>query len=492
MRAARRIPAFLLLSVSVAVLLGCTVGPNFERPAAPVVMRYTEQPLPPETVSAAIQGGDAQRFLEGADVPGQWWTQFASQALNQLVEMALAGNPNLEAAQASLRAARENYVATAGGLQPQVDARGGIQRERQINRGDTFDLFSASVDVSYAVDAFGGLRRGVEAAGAQEENTRFELEATYLSLISNVVVTAIQQASLRAQIASQLDIINAQSQQLDLLNQQFELGAVARGDVLQQQAQLAQTQASLPPLQRNLEQTRNQLALLLGRFPADAQIPIIELTDLTLPTELPVSLPSKLVEQRPDVRASEATLHEASARIGVAEANLLPQITLTGSLTSSSGVFSEFLTLNNTALELAAGITQPIFNGGTLRARQRQAVAQFDQAAAQYRSTVLGAFTDVADVLAALQRDAEALQVQLYAEQTARQSLDITTERFQAGAIAYLALLDAQRVYQQARILLVVAQANRYEDTVALFIALGGGWWNRQDVAEEYATTPPP
>ena len=492
MRAARRIPAFLLVSVSAAVLLGCTVGPNFERPAAPTVMRYTELPLPPETVSAAIQGGDAQRFLEGADVPGQWWTQFGSQALNELVQMALTGNPNLAAAQASLRAARENYLATTGGLQPQVDARGGVQRERLINRGDTFDLFTASVDVSYAVDAFGGLRRGVEAAGAQEENTRFELEATYLSLISNVIVTAIRQASLRGQILGQEDIIAAQSQQLDLLNQQFELGAVARGDVLAQQSQLAQTQASLPPLQRELEQTRNQLALLLGRFPAEAQIPVIELTDLRLPTELPLSVPSALVEQRPDVRASEATLHQASALIGVAEANLLPQITLTGSLTSSSGVLTEFLTLNNTVLELAAGVTQPIFNGGTLRARQRQAVAQFDQAAAQYRSTVLGAFTDVADVLSALQRDAAALQVQLYAEQTAQQSLDITTERFQAGAIAFLSLLDAQRVYQQARILLVVAQANRYEDTVALFTALGGGWWNRQDVAEEYAITPPP
>ncbi len=455
---------------------------------APVVPRYTENALPPETVSAAIQGGDAQRFLDGADVPGQWWTLFGSPALNQLVEMALAGNPNLDAAQASLRQARENYLATAGGLQPQVDARGGIQRERAINDGDTFDLFSASVDVSYAVDAFGGLRRSLEAAGAVEENTRFELEATYLSLISNVIISAIQQASLRGELAATQDIINSQAQQLDLLNQQFELGAVARGDVLAQQSQLAQTQASLPPLQRELEQTRNQLALLLGRFPSEGQIPIIELTDLVLPQQLPLSLPSKLVEQRPDVRASEATLHQASALVGVADADLLPQFTLSGSLGSSAGVFTEFLTLQNTALQLAAGVTQPIFNGGTLRARQRAAVAQFDQAQAQYRSTVLSAFADVANVLSALQRDAETLQVQLYAEQTAGQSLEITTERFQAGAIAYLSLLDAQRTYQQARILLVRAQANRYSDTVALFTSLGGGWWNRQDIAEEYAT----
>ena len=488
MRAARQIPAFLLVSASAAVLFGCTVGPDFERPLAPVVPRFTEQPLPPETVSAAIQGGDAQRFLEGQDVPGQWWTLFGSQALNQLVEMALAGNPNLEAAQASLRQARENYIATAGGLQPQVDAGGGVQRERAINEGQTFDLFSASVDVSYAVDAFGGLRRSLEAAGAVEENTRFELEATYLSLISNVIISAIQQASLRGELQATQDIISAQAQQLDLLNQQFELGAVARGDVLAQQSQLAQTQASLPPLQRELEQTRNQLALLLGRFPAEGQIPIIELSDLILPQQLPISLPSRLVEQRPDVRASEATLHQASALVGVAEADLLPQFTLSGSLSSSAGVFTEFLSLQNTALQLAAGVTQPIFNGGTLRARQRAAVAQFDQAQAQYRSTVLGAFTDVANVLSALQRDAETLQVQLYAEQTAGQSLEITTERFQAGAIAYLSLLDAQRTYQQARILLVRAQANRYSDTVALFTSLGGGWWNRQDVPEPYAT----
>jgi NodT family efflux transporter outer membrane factor (OMF) lipoprotein len=470
--------------------LGCTVGPNFERPAAPAVMGYTELPLPPETVSAAIQGGDAQRFLDGADVPGQWWTLFGSEPLNQLVQMALAGNPSLEAAQASLRQARENYLAARGGTLPQVDASADVSRQRSATSGQAFDLFTASVQVSYFVDAFGQLRRTLEASAAVEENTRFELEATYLSLISNVVVTAIQQASLRGQIQANNDIIAAQSQQLDLLNQQFELGAVARGDVLAQQSQLAATQANLPRLQLSLDQSRNQLAILLGRFPAEAQIPVIELTDLELPVELPLTLPSKLVEQRPDIRASEAALHQASARIGVAEANLLPQINLSGSLTNGNNVFSEFLTFGSGGYSIAAGLTQPIFRGGTLRAQQRAAVAAYDQAAALYRSTVLSAFADVADTLSALQRDAETLQVQLYAEQTAEQSLDITTERFQAGAIAYLALLDAQRVFQQARILRVVAQANRYADTVALFTALGGGWWNRMDVPEEYATTP--
>jgi NodT family efflux transporter outer membrane factor (OMF) lipoprotein len=454
-------------------------------------MRYTELELPRETASADIQGGDAQRFLEEVDVPGQWWTAFNSEPLNQLVQMALAGNPNLEAAQASLRQARENYIAARGDIFPQVNGEADVSRQKSATSGQTFDLFTASVRVSYFVDAFGSLRRTLEAAAAAEENTRFELEATYLSLISNVLITAIQQASLRGQIQANLDIIAAQSQQLDLLNQQFELGAVARGDVLAQQSQLAQSQANNPRLQLSLEQSRNQLAILLGRFPADAQIPVIELVDLALPTDLPLSVPSKLVEQRPDIRASEAALHQASARIGVAEANLLPQINLTGSLTAAGNRFSDFVTLANGAgASIAAGLTQPIFRGGTLRAQRRAAIAFYDQSAALYRSTVLSAFQDVADVLAALQRDAETLQVQLYAEQTAQQSLEITTERFQAGAIAYLNLLDAQRVFQQARILRVIAQANRYSDTVALFTALGGGWWNRTDVPEEYATTP--
>jgi|SRR5882672_3977891 len=483
--AAKRFSSLFLASTAALALLGCTVGPNFVRPGAPAVMGYTAQPLPPETASAAIAGGDAQRFLQDADVPGQWWTLFGSPALTGLVEQALKANPDLDAAQAALRQAGETYLATAGGLLPQVNGTASASRQQTTTGKSPFDLFTSTVTVSYLVDAFGSLRRALEASGALEENSRFQLEATYLTLISNVIITAIGEASLNAQIAAIQDIIAAQSQQLDLLNQQFELGAVARGDVLAQQSQLAQTQASLPPLQRQLEQSRNTLAILLGRYPSEGQIPNIELTDLVLPQELPLSLPSKLVEQRPDVRASEALLHQASAQIGVATANLFPQITLTGSFTDGAATFPEFATLESRGFNLAAGLATPIFRGGTLRAQRRAAVDAYDRAGAQYRSTVLNAFANVANVLAALQHDAETLQVQLYAEQTAEQSLEITTERFQAGAIAYLSLLDAQRTYQQARILLVVAQANRYSDTVALFQALGGGWWNRQDVAED-------
>jgi NodT family efflux transporter outer membrane factor (OMF) lipoprotein len=477
---------YLMVSVAVVGLAGCTLGPDFFHPTPPAIVGYTSAPLPPETASADTIAGDAQRFLQDTDVPGQWWSLFRSPVLDSLVEQSLRANPDIDAAQAALRQAHESYLAQEGPLFPQVNGTAAVSRQETSANGRAlgapFNLFNASVSVSYLVDVFGAVRRSVEASGALEENSRFQLEATYLTLTSNVITAAIQEASLDAQIAAIQDIITAQAQELDLLNQQFELGAVARGDVLAQQSQLASTQASLPPVQKQLEQTRNTLAILTGRFPAENQMPNLQLTDLQLPPDLPLSLPSKLIEQRPDIRASEALLHSASAQVGVATANLFPQFTITGSVIESSNEVGAFFSGTNTGWSVVAGLTAPIFRGGTLRAQERAAYDVFDRSAAQYRSTVLNAFANVANVLAALQLDAENVKTQLYAEQTAQQSLDITQERFQAGAIAYLSLLDAQRTYQQARIALVIAQANRFADTVALFQALGGGWWNRQDV----------
>jgi len=473
---------FLMVSVGAVGLVGCTLGPDFLRPAPPAVTGYTATPLPPETVSADTIAGDAQRFLQDTDVPGQWWTLFRSPVLDGLVEQALRANPDIDAAQASVRQAHNNYLAQAGSFFPQVSGAGSFGRQQSTTTGASFDLFNASVSVSYVADVFGQVRRSVEASGALEENSRFQLEATYLTLTSNVITAAIQEASLSAQIAALQDIITAQAQELDLLNQQFELGAVARGDVLAQQSQLAATQASLPPVQKQLEQTRNTISILTGRFPSESQIPNLQLTDLSLPQDLPLSLPSKLIEQRPDIRASEALLHTASAQIGVATANLFPQFTVTGGFSDNASELGSFFNGANTGWSILAGFTAPIFRGGTLRAQERAAYDVFDRTAAQYRGTVLNAFANVANVLAALQLDAENVKTQLYAEQTAQQSLEITQERFQAGAIAYLSLLDAQRTYQQARIALVIAQANRFADTVALFQALGGGWWNRQDL----------
>jgi len=480
---------FLLASAAAVGIAGCTVvGPDFAPPPPPMVTGYTSYPLPTATVSADTPiAGDAQRFLQDTDVPGQWWTLFGSPTLTTLVEQALRANPDIEAAQATLRQTHDNLTAQEGALFPQVN--GSAQTGRQRSNGRDFDLLNASVSVSYLIDAFGGVQRSIEASGALEENARFQLEATYLALTSNVITAAIQEGALSAQIAALQDIITAQSQELDLLNQQFELGAVARGDVLAQQSQLASTQASLPPVQKQLEQVRNTLAILTGRFPVNGQVPSLELADLRLPPDLPLSLPSNLIQQRPDIRASEALLHNATANVGVATANLFPQFTVTGSLSDSSNQLGGFFNGTNTGWSVLAGLTAPIFRGGTLRAQQRAAYDVLDRSAAQYRSTVLNAFANVANVLAALQLDAENVRTQLYAEQTAEQSLEITQERFQAGAIAYLSLLDAQRTYQQARIALVTAQANRFADTVALFQSLGGGWWNRQDVPEFHDAT---
>ena len=494
---ARLLPR-LLASAALVSTAACAVGPNFTRPAPPAVTAYTPTPLPESTVSAEIAGGSPQRFLNGEDVPGKWWTLFKSDTLNGLVGEALSTNADLASAQATLEQAQENARAAAGSYFPSFDARGSAARSGPgpNNTGSTFNLFNASVGVSYLLDVFGGVRRAVEATDAQAENSRFQMEATYLSLTSNVLTTAIRVASAQAQIAATQDIIKAQTQELDLLNQQFELGAVAKGDVLAQQSQLAQTQASLPVLQKQLSQFQNQLAQLLGRFPSEDRIPTIDLNMLYLPADLPVSLPSKLVDQRPDVRAAEANLHVASANVGVATANLLPQLTLSASYGDGSpGVGTTGAVFDGSSLvwNMAAGVTQPIFHGGTLLARRDAAKDAFDASAARYRSVVLSSFQDVANVLRALELDAEALRIQLVAEQTASQSLEIVQERFRAGAISYLSLLDAERTYQNARIQLVQAQANRYADTVALFVALGGGWWNRDAASGPVAdakTTP--
>jgi NodT family efflux transporter outer membrane factor (OMF) lipoprotein len=472
------------LAVLTAVALSsCAVGPDFVRPATPPTPRYTSAPLPDQTASAEISGGDAQRFLAEADVPGQWWTQFGSPELNALVEEALRNNPNVAAAQATLNQFEQFVRVSRGALLPQINGTVFDGRQAFSDRSP-FEAFSIVLNMNFVLDVFGGIRRSIESAGAGAEFQRFQLEATYLQLISNVLTTAIATATLSAQIAAINDIIAAQSMQLDLLNQQFELGAVARGDVLAQQSQLAVTQAQLPNLGRQLAFARNALAVLQGGTPATRPIPAIDLASLKLPQDIPVSVPSKLVEQRPDVRASEALLHQASAQVGVATAAMLPTFSLTGSVERTVDDRPQLLTPSNYAWAFAGNVVQPLFRGGSLLANRRAAAFNYDRANALYRGAVLSAFADVANVLTALQFDAELLRAQLYAEESARQSFEITLERFQAGAIAYIALLDSQRVYQQTRINLVTAQANRYNDTVALFSALGGGWWNRQDTVQ--------
>ena len=479
----------ITLALALAALPGCIVGPSFKEPAAPATPAYTALPLPAFTASAPTVGGEAQRFVDGREIPSQWWALFHNAALNRLMVQALADSPNLAAAQAALRAAEENRRAQFGVLWPSLDANFSATRQKfsGASFGDPnipssiFTLYNASVNISYNLDLFGGSRRAIEASSAQLNYQRFLLEGAHLTLTSNIVTTAVQQASLRARIRATEEIIAAEEEQVKLLERRLELGGAARPELLAQQAQLAQTRTTLPPLQKELAQSRHLLAVLAGKFPSEAaKLPEFELTELQLPLELPVSLPSELVRQRPDVLASEELLHEASAQVGVATANMFPKITLTGGYGPQTTNFSDLFNSSAMVWSIGAGILQPIFHGGELSARHRAALASYDEAQAQYRVTVLQAFQNVADVLRALELDAQALRAQAEAEQAARDSLDLVKKQYSYGAVSYLLLLDAERQYRQARITLAQAQAARFADTAALFQALGGGWWNRE------------
>ena len=423
----------LALAVA-AVLAGCAVGPDFKAPEAPPVADpsrpYTGAPLPAATASAPGTGGASQQFVTGQDIPALWWQMFHSEPLDRLIRSALTQSPTLAAAQAALREAAENYNASAGSrLLPQVSGSAGATRERAgqfttgVPGGNVFELYNASVSVSYTVDAFGATRRGLEGLQAVIDYQRYQVEAAYLALTANLVTTAIQEASLRAQIEATRSVVAAEEKALGVVETQARLGAVALSNVLAQRAQLAQTRATLPNLQKQLVQTRNQLAVYAGRLPSDDGLPEFTLESLHLPEQLPISVPSELLRQRPDVRASEALLHEASAQIGVATANLYPQISLSGSLGSQSLSADKLFSAGTAFWSLGANLLQPIFNGGALQADRRAAVAAFDQARAQYRQTVLTAFQNVANTLHALELDAEALRVQAEAEALARQQL---------------------------------------------------------------------
>ncbi len=473
------------------LLAACAVGPDYRAPEAPKAAVYTETPLPERTASAQVSAGGAQRFESNGEISAEWWKLFASPELDQLMRAALAGHPTLEAAQAALRQAEENLNAQYAVLYPSVDASLGAKRQR-INGAtfgnpaipsSVFNLYNASVNVSYAIDLAGGARRELEALQAGIESQRFQVEATYLTLTANIATTAFREASLREQIRATREIVSAQERQLQLMEKQLALGAISRADVLGQRAQSAQTRAGLPPLEKALAQTRNQLAVLVGRFPGEAGLPQLDLAGLRLPETLPVSLPSDLVQQRPDIRSAEAILRQTNARIGVAQALMFPQLTLSGSYGVGSTSTSNLFDRNNLLWNVGANLLQPIFHAGQLQARKRGAIAAYDQAFAQYRQTVLAAFQNVADVLLALEFDAVTLGAQAEAETAARESLEVTRGQIQFGAANYVALLNAQRQYEQARIGLVQAQAARYADTAALFQALGGGWWRRSGAA---------
>jgi len=472
-----------------ACLSACAVGPNFKRPPAPAATGYggaTHR----ETASTAAPGGDAQRFVDGMDIPSQWWTLFQSSKLNTLVEQSLKGNPNVGAAQAALRQARELYSAQWTSFFPTIQGNfsgtrsknpiGTIANPTSLPQANPYyNLYTAQLTLSYLPDVFGGTRRQVEMAKAQVENNRFQLEAVYLTLSSNVVVAAVQEAALRGQLAATERLLELQRQLTDKVRRQRELGTVTDLDVLAQQSLEAQTAQTLPPLQKQLGQTRGALTALLGRLPSDEPPETFRLDELVLPTDLPVSLPSKLIEQRPDVRQAEENLHAASAAVGVSIANLLPQFTLSADVGSSALRLQQLFSPYTGFWDVGASLTQTLFDAGALLHRKRAADAALDQAAAEYRAAVILACQNVADTLRALESDADALKASAEAERAAKAEFDLVQRQRDLGTIGLVAVLNAEQSYRQAELSLVQAQANRYADTAGLFQSLGGGWWNR-------------
>ena len=470
------------------VLAGCTVGPDFKTPDPPAVKGYTARPLPPSTASARVAGGAAQQFVSGEDIAADWWHVFHSKA---------AEHPGRAGARRQSQSSRR-----PGGLTASAGERGRAARfllpvgvgRRDASRNLTpeaavspasasgspyYSLITPQLNVSFVPDVFGANRRAVESLQAQADNQRFMLEATWLTLTSNVVAGAIQEASLRGQIKATEETIRVEIDLLKILKMQQKLGQVTGADVAAQEASLAQAQLNLPPLQKQLAQQRDALTTLAGKFPSEEIAQTFDLDTLHLPVRLPLSLPSNLVRQRPDVRQAEENLHAASANIGQAVAARLPQITLTAQVGNSANSASGLFKPGTNFWTLEGGLTQPIFEGFTLLHKQRAAQAAFDQAAAQYRGTVLTAFQNVADAMRALHSDADALADAAASERAAARSLDITRKQLQLGQIAYLSVLNAQNTYAQARLALVQAQASRLADTAALFQALGGGWWHR-------------
>lgn len=466
------------------LLAGCAAGPDFVRPAAPALSRYTAEALPADTVSAPVAAGAAQHYAEGQAVSAQWWRVFGSEQLDQLVDSALAANPDLQAADAALRAASETAAAQRGSLFPSADLQLQPGRQRVADTlssplasgTNLYTLHTAQLSIGYAPDVFGATRRQLEAASAQTEVARHQRDAARLTLTTSVVNAAIGEAALRAQLSAVQQQVAMARQQLDAVRLQQQAGQLGAADIAAQEAALAQVEATLPPLQKQLAQQHDLLATLGGHAPSEADDQRLDFSQLTLATELPLSLPAQLVEQRPDIRAAEAQLHAACAQIGIAAAARLPNIAL--SATSGSTALSTATLFKAGAgfWSIGADLAQPLFHGGTLRHQQRAAEASYQQAAAQYRSTVLSAFQNVADTLHAIDADAQALRAAAAAEQASGKSWRIAERQWQLGLTGYPPVLQAGQAWQQARLALIQAQASRYIDTVALYQALGGGW----------------
>lgn len=484
----------MLLPAAALMLGGCAAGPDFHPPAAPQATHYTLHDA--ETIAgvASVPGGAAQQLVSGADVSGDWWTLFGSQSLDALVASALQHNPDLSAAQAALKAVHESVLAQRGVFLPSVSA--GFDASRQkassilapvpnfpvVPQEFEYSLFTPQLTISYAPDLFGLNRRTRESLLAQENATRFQLIAAWTTLTSNVVVAAVEEASLREQLQATQKLVALEKRSLEFLQLRLRRGDASEVDVAAQRSLVAQTEASCPALQKQLAMAHDALAVLVGTFSDQAPGEQLSLADLQLPGKLPVSLPSQLVAQRPDVRQARANLHAASAAIGIAAAERLPNIELSADVGSTALALSRIFTSGTGFWGIAASLTSPIFEGGQLMHQERAAKAAYVVAAQQYRSTVLSAFESVVDTLVGLKQDARSLQLAVAAERAARTTLDLSRLQLQHGYISSFQLLNSEQAYQQARLGLIQAEASRFSDTAALYQALGGGWWHHSNL----------
>lgn len=494
---------FLLFIVPL-ILGGCAVGPDFKPPVAPTAKSYSPQAIPQETVAAPVLVGEAQKYNPTALIPFDWWTLFQSPQINALITRAFKNNPTIQSAQASLRQAQQSVIAQQGYFSPSVSAgyspsrtmvagnmaggsSPGAQGNGQVIAPDTvnapvyYNFHVAQLSVGYVPDIFGGNRRQVESLQAQLQAQHYLTEATYITLASNVVAAALQEAMLRAQIKASKEIVNLNNENLDILHKQLELGYVAGIDVAVQEAAAAQAEQAIIPLHKQLEQTRNLIRALAGNLPNEEVPEVFELESLHLPQELPLSLPSQLVEQRPDIRAAQEQWHAASAQVGVAKAGRFPQFTITanvgGMASSPEWMFRE----GGSFFSLMGNVSIPLFNGGTLKAREKAAREALAQAAEDYRRVVITAFQNVADTLHAIQFDADYLKAALRSEMALKETAELMRKQYVLGYVSYQMVLLAEQNFQLAEINLIQAQATRLGDTAALYQALGGGWWNRHD-----------
>ena len=478
-------------AAAAALLAGCAVGPDFQRPAAPTVDRYLPAPLPAKTAPA--RGEDLQGFAAGATVDGRWWTLFGSPALDALEDEALRRNADLAAARAALRQAHELYLAQRASRFPTVQLSTNAARTKNSDtlasplssNAQTYSLYAAQLDIAYVLDVFGGQRRQTETLAAQAEAQKFQVAAAYVALTSNVAGAVLQIAALKSQLATTTSVIAANRRMLEITRRRQSLGEASALDVAGAESALEQAEQPVPGLQKQLGQLNDLLAIYLGRPPAEAELLQLDLTAFRLPAELPVSLPSTLVRQRPDVRAAEANLHAASAQVGVAMAARLPSFTLDGSLGGNSTALSSLFSSANSLWSIGGSASQSVFDAGALRHQQRAAEAGLAQAQEQYRAAVLAALQNTADALQAIVFDAETLRHAALASDAASRSSSLSRAQFEHGEVDALTALNAEAAADQAQLALIQARAARYTDTVALLQALGGGWWNTAEASGE-------